>query len=100
MPSAPLGSGWFTAPVRIDSETIDSAGSSLRNAYVEVLFSDGLRGRVALAAQSWNTTQVLTIQVASPVPEPAAAAMFGAGLLGLAVFGRRRQQATRSGRWG
>lgn len=89
-----------TSPVRIDSETIDSTGSSLRNAYVEVLFSDGLRGRVALAAQSWSTTQVLTIQVASPVPEPAAAAMFGAGLLGLAVFGRRRQQATRSGRCG
>ncbi|MFM2347157.1 MAG: hypothetical protein RL654_1910 [Pseudomonadota bacterium] len=81
-----------TSPVSIDSETIDRIGSSLRHAYVEVLFSDGLRGRVALAAQPWNTTQELTIQVASPVPEPAAAAMFATGLLGLTVFGRRRAQ--------
>lgn len=80
-----------TAPLSIDNQSIDSGGGSLAHAYVEVMFSDGLRGRVALAQWSWERTQVLTIDVpAAPVPEPAPAAMLGAGVLALAAGARRR----------
>jgi hypothetical protein len=75
-------------PAEVDSQNVDLSGESLRGAYVEVVFSDGLRGRAALAEAGWNVTQVLEI-VAAPVPEAPSLALMAGGLV-LVFLGRRR----------
>jgi hypothetical protein len=81
------------ATSEVDSQNLDSSGESLRHAFVQVSFSDGYRGRVALAVQGWEVTQVLRIgDAVSPVPEPEAGLMLAAGL-GVVVLGRRRTGA-------
>jgi hypothetical protein len=67
----------------VDSQNLDFAGTSLRHAYVEVLFSDGFRAHAHLASTGWDVTQVLHIGQVSPVPEPTAAWLLvcGFGLL-------------------
>jgi len=75
-----------------DGNYIDTAGGTMRDAYVEVLFSDGFYKRLSLNSTPWLQTQILqfTEQV-SPVPEPSEATML---ILGLAMLGvhRRRQK--------
>lgn len=79
-----------TATGEVDSQNLDFSGQSLRNAYVSVRFSDGYCGHASLATLGWNVTQVLTIgDAVSPVPEPGANLMLGAGL-GLVLLGRRK----------
>lgn len=75
-------------PVEVDSQNVDLVGDSLRGAYVEVVFSDGQRGRASLAETAWNVTQVLEI-VAAPVPETPSLALMAGGLV-LVFLGRRR----------
>lgn len=75
-------------PAEVDSQNVDLVGDSLRGAYVEVVFSDGQRGRAALAETAWNVTQVLEI-VAAPVPEAPPLALLAGGLT-LVFLGRRR----------
>ena len=76
------------SPAEVDSQNVDLSGASLRGAYVEVVFSDGQRGRAALAETGWNVTQVLEI-VAAPVPEMPSLALMAGGLV-LVFLGRRR----------
>lgn len=75
-----------------DGTLIDTTGGTMRDAYVEVLFSDGFYKRLSLSNTAWMQTQILqfTEQV-SPVPEPHEATML---ILGLAMLGahRRRQK--------
>jgi hypothetical protein len=74
----------------VDSQNLDFSGASLRQAYVQVTFSDGYHEQVRLAELGWNVTQVLRIgETVAPVPEPAPALMLVAGL-GAVLFGRRK----------
>jgi hypothetical protein len=92
-----------TATGEVDSQNVDFSGVSLRNAYVEVCFSDGFRGQARLAALAWDKTQVLYIgdavtpgaasvpvPVPVPVPEPAQGWLLAAGL---GWMGLRRRKA-------
>lgn len=76
----------------------DSAGLAGVSAYFnvyETAFANG-GGRLSLVQDIGNITVTgfSMHTVPSPVPEPASAAMLLSGLLGVAAWGRRRQQAT------
>lgn len=74
----------------VDSQNLDFSGASLRQASVQVTFSDGYCAQVRLAELGWDVTQVLHIgEMVTPVPEPAAGLMLAAGL-GWVLLGRRK----------
>lgn len=77
------------SPLSVTGTVLDNSGSSLVNATLSLLWSDGSTGVANLAQQAWSTTQNLTISSVSAVPVPAALFMFAPALLGF--IGLRRK---------
>lgn len=74
----------------VDSQNLDFSGASLRQASVQVTFSDGYCAHAHLSELGWDVTQVLHIgEAVAPVPEPTTGLMLAAGL-GLVLIGRRK----------
>jgi hypothetical protein len=77
-------------PGVFDHANLDTVGTSLKNATVSFLFSDGFSTVLELNETKWHTTQVLSFPTVSPVPEPETFALFALG--GLLVFAKRHKQ--------
>ena len=74
---------------------IDEVGTSLRNAFVQVFWSNGTDGITPLLEQSWRETQQLHVNA---VPEPGSFVLVVSGIagLGLLIAERRRSRAGNS----
>ena len=82
------------SPLSVTGGVLDTNGSSLVNATLSLIWSDGSTGTVNLVQQAWETTQNLAISSAvSAVPLPAAVWLLGSSLVGFMGMRRKAKQA-------
>lgn len=77
--------------VSFNSSTIDSVGTSLNGATVQVNFSDNTSLKYSLSATSWATSQFFTETPIQPVPEPATLSLLLAGIAGLVCWKKSKK---------
>jgi hypothetical protein len=78
------------SPLSVSGGILDTTGSSLVNATLSLIWSDGSVGSVNLIQQAWATTQNLRIgSSVNAVPLPAAVWLFGPALLGFMSMRRK-----------
>ncbi len=78
------------SPLSVTGSVLDEVGTSLANATLSLLWSDGGSTTVSLVEQAWRDTQYLSFATqTSAVPVPAALFMFAPALLGLMGYRRK-----------
>lgn len=79
------------SPLSVTGGILDTVGTSLANAFMTLVYSDGSSATTSLAQQGWTTPQNLEFNITSQnVPVPGALGLLGLGLL---VIGLRRRYA-------
>ena len=79
-------------PLNVTGGTLDFAGTSLANGYVQATYSNGATLGAELNTTGWNTNQSLRLANVSSVPEPSTYVMLASGLLAIGLGARRRRQ--------